>query len=267
MLNWFHLRITVGTRHVDPYHPPTPVHEDDQHDYYNSDRSSSDYEPVEMVVRKEMEQKIRLRKIPRGIAPSTAATPLEIDGHLYNPTLPLEDAELRALPVDDLYALAHDLEMPPSELRRELRRPDDDALNYEADSDDDRWRHVRGTFLYEKTPGYYAVQIKDLQQQIRLRREQWIQLELEYNEFSVRNRVEYAALGEFITYLVEQRRKEKEKVLELQLQLERKRAEAWKAAQYQKWWTNYLEEQQTRMIERYTARKETVKVTRLWQIN
>ena len=149
--------------------------------------------------------------------------------------------------------------MPPSELRKELRRPDEE-MDYEADSDDNGWRFVRGTFLYEKTPAFYAVQIKDLEQQIRLKREQWILLELEYNEFSVKNRVEYTALGEFIVYLVEQRRKEKEKVLDLLLQLERKRAEAWKATEYQKWWTGYLEEQRVKMIERYAARKEIVQV-------
>ncbi|OQV25145.1 hypothetical protein BV898_00835 [Hypsibius exemplaris] len=247
----------AGKALTDPYHIPSIVHEDDKYDYYNTSRSSSECESVDKVIRKEVGNQIRFAKT-QGMG-SPAVAPLVIDGYPYNPILPLEDKEVKSLPVDDLYALAHDLQMPPGELRKELQRPDDD-LDYDQDSDEDGWQYVRGTFLYEKTPAFYAVQIKDLEQKICLKREEWILHELEYSEYSVKSHVELAALDEFIVYLGEQSRKEKEKVAVLQVELERLRDEAWKATEYQNWWTAYLEEQKAKTIDRYVNRKEFVQV-------
>jgi hypothetical protein len=233
------------------------VHEDDQYDYYNSDRSSSECESVNQVIRKEVERKLRMRR--KTDFSRTAIETFEIAGHPYNPAVPLEDRELATLPVDDLYALAHDLAMPPSQLRKELQRPDDE-MDYDQDSDEDGWQHLRGTFLYEKSPAFYSVQLRDLQKQICSRREEWILLELDHLEFSLKNQREFSAMEEFLPYLAEQKKEEKKKVAGLQVKLEKLRGEFRQMVQYQHCWTTWLQEQKTKLIDRFGAQKEALQV-------
>ncbi|GAV04225.1 hypothetical protein RvY_14537 [Ramazzottius varieornatus] len=236
-----------------PYKVPTPVHEDDQHDYYNSDRSSSDCEPVEDIIKKEISTKIKARHKPEVM--TSALPPLELAGHQYDVSVPLSHNELQTVPVDDLYALAHDLEMPPSVLRKELHKPENE-MDFDEDSDDEGWKHVRGAFLYEKTPDYYAVQIKDLEQQVRLRRELWLQLEVDYQEASGRNKTEYSAMVQFIDFLLDQRDLEKQKVAKLNLKLEELQNKAQIQTEYQNTCLAWLQLEKQRLVDQFAARKE-----------
>ena len=190
---------------------------------------------------------------------SRAPPPLEIAGHPYDVSVPLSHNELRSVPVDDLYALAHDLEMPPGVLRKELQKPEDE-LHFDEDSEDDGWKYVRGTFLYEKTPDYYAVQIKDLDKKIKLRREQWVQLEVDFQEANGRNKAEYSAMLQFIDFLFDQKDLEKQKVANLEVKLQELQNKAQIQTEYQNTCLAWLELEKQRLDDRFAARKEYLQV-------
>ncbi|XP_055341192.1 uncharacterized protein LOC129590161 [Paramacrobiotus metropolitanus] len=166
----------------DPYKVKLPVHEDDLYNYYESGRSSSEWESAD-----EEFSKTYNKGKENG----------------FTKEKPAKLKKSKSSPIDDLYALAHDLHMPPSELRRELKLQWSE-LYLEENSSNQGWKSMEAVLEYEKTPAYYQVQIHNLEHQIELKRKQWIELELDHHELSTKSRFELSDLDQFINFLLDQ---------------------------------------------------------------
>lgn len=179
-----------------------------------------------------------------------------VAGRFHELTLPIDDDKLTNLSfnVEDLYALAHDLRMPPSELRKELFAPTAE-MDFEQDPDEEGWKHVQAIFEYEKNPAFYAVQIKDLQEKIHYRREQWITLELDHHELTFKSKTELTKLEMFITFLMEQKTRDAKRVADLKNDQEKLNQQLDKMIQYQTPTTNWLLQQKEKLKEDAENRK------------